>query len=94
MPTEVRASHILFDNEKHAQDAKAKIAAGEKFAKMAKRFSTCPSGANGGDLGFFAKGVMDETFEAAAFSAKKDTVIGPIKTAFGYHLIMVTDTKD
>jgi peptidyl-prolyl cis-trans isomerase C len=94
MPTEVRASHILVPNEKQAQELKQKIAQGEKFNRMAKRFSTCPSKEDGGDLGFFSKGMMAQEFEDAAFKAPLNKVVGPVKTEFGYHLIMVTEHKD
>lgn len=94
MPTEVRASHILVLTEKEAQDLKKKIAEGEKFARVAKRFSTCPSSDEGGDLGFFSKGMMAQEFEDAAFKAPLNKVVGPVKTEFGYHLIMVTEQKD
>ena len=94
MPTEVRASHILVPTEKQAQELKKKIADGEKFHKVAKRFSTCPSKVQGGDLGFFAKGMMADQFETAAFAAPKGKVVGPVKTEFGWHLIVVTESKD
>lgn len=94
MPTEVRASHILVPTEAQANELKRKMADGEKFHKVAKRFSTCPSKEDGGDLGFFGKGMMTEAFETAAFKAPLNKVVGPVKTEFGYHLIMVTETKD
>ena len=70
-----------------------RIADGEDFAAVAKRFSGCPSGKNGGDLGWFGKGQMVPEFEAAAFAAEKGAVIGPVKTQFGYHVIKVTGAK-
>jgi peptidyl-prolyl cis-trans isomerase C len=94
MPTQVRASHILVPTEKQALELKRKIDEGEKFHKVAKRFSTCPSKEQGGDLGFFGKGQMVPEFENAAFGAKAGKVAGPVKTQFGYHLILVTETKD
>lgn len=94
MPNQVRASHILVPTEKQAQDIKKKLQEGEKFPRMAKRFSTCPSKEQGGDLGVFGRGVMDEAFEKAAFDAPLNKVVGPVKTQFGYHLIMVTEKKD
>lgn len=94
MPSEIRASHILVGSENEALDLKKKIKEGEKFAKVAKRFSKCPSGAEGGDLGFFGKGMMVPAFEEAAFKAPVNTVAGPVKTEFGYHLIQVTEVRD
>ncbi len=94
MPTSVRASHILVPSEAVANDLKKKLKEGEKFPRLAKRFSTCPSKDDGGDLGFFERGVMAPEFEEAAFKAKPGTVAGPVKTQFGYHLIYVTETKE
>lgn len=56
--------------------------------------STCPSGANGGDLGEFGRGQMVKEFEDAAFAAEVGHVVGPVKTQFGYHLIKVEDKKE
>ena len=92
--TAVRASHILVATEKEAFELKKKIKEGEKFAKVAKRHSTCPSSDEGGDLGFFERGMMAPEFEEAAFKAPVNTVAGPVKTEFGYHLIQVTERKE
>ncbi|PID29111.1 MAG: hypothetical protein CR982_03645 [Candidatus Cloacimonadota bacterium] len=90
---QVKAQHILFspEHEAKAKEVKVKIESGEDFAKLAKEFSSCPSGQNGGDLGFFGKGQMVKEFEDAAFSAEVNKVVGPVKTQFGYHLINVSD---
>jgi parvulin-like peptidyl-prolyl isomerase len=90
---QVRASHILVKDEKTAKKLKAEIDNGADFAKVAKKHSKCPSGASGGDLGFFGKGQMVKEFEDAAFSLSVGVVSAPIKTEFGYHLIMVTAKK-
>lgn len=67
----------------------------DKFHRLAKRHSKCPSGQQaGGDLGFFGRGQMVPEFEQAAFGATVGKVVGPIKTQFGWHLIQVTETKD
>ena len=71
----------------------ARIEKGENFADLAKRFSKCPSKAKGGDLGWFGKGQMVPEFETAAFAASKGAVVGPVKTEFGYHIILVKDLK-
>ena len=86
----VRASHILVENEDTAKDIKKKLDNGADFAKIAKLFSICPSKAQGGDLGSFGKGQMVKEFEDAAFSLPVGVVSNPVKTEFGYHLIMVT----
>lgn len=93
MAQQVRASHILVKDEGTATDILATIKSGESFEKLAKKFSTCPSGKAGGDLGWFGKGMMVKEFETASFAAKEGDVVGPVKTQFGYHIIKVTGTK-
>jgi parvulin-like peptidyl-prolyl isomerase len=91
---EVRASHILVKTLEEAQDIKKQIENGEKdFELAAAEYSLCPSGARGGDLGFFGKGMMVKPFEDAAFSLEKGKVSDPVETNFGWHLILVTDLK-
>lgn len=87
---QVNASHILVDDEKTANKLKKEIDNGADFVKIAKKHSKCPSGENGGKLGFFGKGQMVKEFEEAAFSLPVGVVSKPVKTEFGYHLIMVT----
>jgi peptidyl-prolyl cis-trans isomerase C len=77
-----------------AKDLRAKIAAGAKFAEVAQAESDdTGSGANGGDLGAFTKGRMVPEFEKAAFSQPIGEVGEPVKTQFGYHLILVVSRK-
>ena len=91
----VHAKHILVDNEEKCTELLNAITSGEKvFEDVAKESSTCPSGANGGDLGEFGKGQMVKEFEDAAFAAEIGHVVGPVKTQFGYHLIKVEDKKE
>ncbi len=73
-----------------------RIKAGESFETLAKEYSTDPSAEfNGGDLGWFAKGQMVAEFETAAFSLNAGEMTEePVETAFGYHIIMVTDKKE
>jgi peptidyl-prolyl cis-trans isomerase C len=93
MVNQVRAAHILIPDEKKAKDLKAKIDAGEDFADLAKKWSHCPSKKKGGDLGWFKKGDMVPEFEDACFNGKKGQVVGPVKTEFGYHIIMINDQR-
>ena len=91
----VHAKHILVDSEEKAQDIMNKITAGDiYFEDAAKEFSSCPSNAQGGDLGEFGKGQMVPEFDQAVFAAEVGKVVGPVKTQFGYHLIKVEDKKD
>lgn len=92
--TEVRASHILVKTEQEAKDLYDEIVSGKAdFAEVAKEKSLCPSGQNGGDLGFFGKGMMVKPFEDACFSMEVGDVSEPIETQFGWHLIKLTDKK-
>ncbi len=92
--TQVSAKHILVSSEKEALDLKAKIDNSEiTFEDAAKQYSSCPSGSQGGDLGYFPKGMMVKPFEDAAFSADLNKVTNPVQTQFGWHLIKVTGRK-
>ncbi|MEK3799050.1 peptidylprolyl isomerase [Peribacillus sp. FSL H8-0477] len=91
---QVKASHILVESKVEAKDIAKKLAAGEKFADLAKEYSTdTASVENGGELGFFGKGEMAEEFEKVAFSLDKGKISDPVKTSYGYHIIKVTDKK-
>jgi len=94
MTTFVKASHLLVKTEEEALKLKEEINNGKDFAQAAMEVSLCPSGQNGGDLGYFTKGQMVKEFEDAAFSMEVGEVSNPIKTQFGYHLIYLTDKKD
>jgi len=84
------ARHILVDTEEHCQSLKDQIAEGADFAELARKHSSCPSGRQGGDLGEFGPGMMVPEFDRVVFSADVNTVQGPVKTQFGYHLLEVT----
>ncbi len=88
------ARHILVDSEEICLELKKEIEEGADFAKVAKENSSCPSGASGGDLGEFSPGMMVPEFDAVVFSAPLNTVQGPVKTQFGYHLLDVTSRED
>ena len=63
----------------------------DKFAELAKAHSDCPSKSRGGDLSLFSKGQMVKEFEEVAFKSEPFVVSDPVKTKFGWHLIMVTE---
>lgn len=104
-PEQVKASHILVSVDENADEATKKeahekiesvgkqIKDGGDFAELAKTNSSCPSSANGGDLGFFGKGQMVKPFEDAAFSMNVGDVSDVVETKFGYHIIKLTDKK-
>lgn len=90
MTTEVRASHILVKTEEEAKNLYDEIKNGASFAELAEQKSLCPSGQNGGDLGYFGKGMMVKPFEDAAFSLEVGELSEPVQTQFGWHLIQLT----
>lgn len=93
-PEQVKASHILVKEEEKINEVNEKIKSGDSFEEVAKEHSECPSGKNGGDLGFFGKGKMVPEFEKAAFELSVGELSEPIKTDFGFHLIKVTDKNE
>mgnify|MGYP002621838818 CR=1 FL=1 len=88
------ARHILVDSEEQCETLKQQIEDGGDFAEVAKEHSTCPSGRKGGDLGEFGPGQMVEEFDEVVFSGELNTVHGPVKTQFGYHLLEITSRED
>ena len=88
------ARHILVDTEEQCQELKTQIEGGANFADLAKQHSSCPSGQSGGDLGQFGPGMMVKEFDEVVFSADVNSVQGPVKTQFGYHLLEVTERTD
>lgn len=83
------ACHILVKTKAEAETLKLKLDKGADFHKLAKQFSTCPSGKKGGDLGEFRKGDMVPAFDKAVFGGPLYKIQGPVKTQFGFHLIKV-----
>lgn len=86
---QAKAKHILVDSEEKAEKIAKELADGKKFEDAAKEYSTCGSKENGGDLGYFNRGQMVPEFEKAVFEGEIGKLIGPVKTQFGYHLIIV-----
>ena len=91
---QVNASHILVKTEEEAKEVLQQLKDGEDFATVAKEKSIDPSAkANGGNLGFFGKGQMVPEFEKVAFALTVDEVSEPVKSQFGYHVIIVHEKK-
>ena len=100
----IRASHILLESDEENSDLRDRLSTirdsiesgAASFAAMARQYSEDQSASEGGDLGWFGEGRMVPAFEDAAFSADPGSLVGPIKSKFGYHLIRVhqrTTTK-
>ena len=90
--TRIHAAHILVDTEEEAQAVLDRINNGEDFAVVAAEVSRDDSNAyKGGDLGWFGKGRMVQSFEDAAFALEPGEVSQPVQTEFGWHIIKVYD---
>lgn len=91
---EINARHILLETEAQAREVIAELKGGADFAELAKSRSKGPSGAEGGDLGFFGEGQMVPAFSDAAFALKPgDMTEEPVQTQFGWHVIKVEDRR-
>ena len=102
---ERRASHILIKPENEteaaqkaaedkARDLLKQLRGGADFAELARKNSGDPGSARqGGDLGYFSRGMMVGAFEEKAFSMKKGEISEPVKSPYGYHIIKLTDIK-
>lgn len=91
---EVHARHILVATEEEAKAVKAELEGGKPFEVLAMEKTTDPSGKqNGGDLGFFAKGMMVPEFEAVAFTLEPGKVSDPVQSQFGWHVIKLEEKR-
>ena len=98
----VHARHILLRSQGDDPEARQRLASirdsiesgAASFAEMARMHSDDGSASQGGDLGWFGRGQMVEAFEEAAFNAEPETLVGPVKSNFGYHLIRVEQKAD
>jgi foldase protein PrsA len=92
---QVKASHILVEDEAVAKEIKQKLADGTDFAELAKEYSTDEgSKESGGELGFFPRGTMVTEFEDVAFALPVNQISEPVKSEYGYHIIMVEEKKE
>jgi len=92
MATKIKCSHILVQKQGEALTILERLKNGESFANLARDLSIDKgSGKRGGDLGYFGRGMMVKPFEEAAFKLEKGQMSDPIKTEFGYHIIMRLD---
>ena len=100
-PAKFKASHILLltkdkkDKEvkKEIENIRKKLTK-DNFKNLAKKYTEDPSGkANGGELPWFSKGQMVPEFEKVAFKLKKGEISNPVKSQFGYHIILLEDKR-
>lgn len=91
---EVRASHVLVKTRKEAVKIKKEIQSGDiTFEEAAQKYSLCPSGQKGGDLGYFNRKQMVQQFADTAFDLKVGELSDPVGTQFGWHIIKTTDKR-
>ena len=83
------AKHILVKTRGEAEQLKQRLARGEEFGKLARKYSICPSKKRDGDLGEIYPGQLVKPIEDVVFKKPLLKVHGPIKTKFGYHLVVV-----
>ncbi len=81
----IHCSHILIKTEKEANAVISRLKTGEKFSKIAKEVSLCPSKKRGGDLGSFSRGKMVREFEKVAFALNKGEISPVIKKVWIPH---------
>lgn len=90
---EFNASHIIVETEEAAQALKTQLDEGADFAELARENSTDGAAANGGSLGWFGLGAMVPEFEQAVTEMEVGEIAGPLQTQFGWHLVVLNDTR-
>lgn len=89
----VRLSQIVFQDREKAEMVMQRLNDGEDFATLAREFSLGPEAEKGGDLGYFVRGVLPETFDRVIFSLPPGKVSGIIETPYGYHIFKVLERE-
>lgn len=88
MTSKIKCSHILVKKQGEALSIMERLAAGEKFGKLAREASLDSGSAKrDGNLGYFTRGKMVKEFENVAFSLALGALSEPVKTQYGYHII-------
>lgn len=98
-PARVRCSHILIkgtgeESEHKARKLRKLITNADDFNRFSKDYSDCPSNAACGDIGWFHKGKMIPEIDEVAFNMQIGEISQPFKSAYGFHILMLTDRKD
>lgn len=87
----VRVSHVLFKDRATAEEFARRARQGEPFERIIGEAAA--AGGSGADLGFIERGTFVKEFESAAFSAAPGSIVGPVKTMYGYHVLSVGERK-
>jgi parvulin-like peptidyl-prolyl isomerase len=91
----IRARQILLDTKAEAEVVLDRLEEGEDFATLAEELSKDPGSAElGGDLGWFARGMMVPEFDEVAFSLEPGEMSGVVETSFGFHIIVVEERDE
>ena len=90
---EYNAAHILVTTEEEALELVSDLEGGADFGELARQKSTGPSGPNGGDLGWFSKGMMVPEFEGAVLALEPGATSAPVQTQFGWHVIRLNEVR-
>ncbi len=91
---EFNASHILVETEDEAKNLVILLNDGADFAELAREHSTGPSGPNGGELGWFGKGMMVQPFEEAVLLLEAGQISPPVQTQFGWHVLILNEIRE
>lgn len=91
MEERVRVRHILFKEEKKAEEISQRAKNGEPFEQLMREAEA--AGGTTADLGLIERGSFDKDFENAAFGAPENSIAGPVKTLYGYHVIQVLEKR-
>ncbi len=93
--SEFKARHILVKTREEAEDIIKKLDGGEDFAKLAEKYSVGPSAKSGGDLGWFTPQKMVQPFSEAVIALENGQYTKePVKTQFGWHVILREDSRE
>lgn len=94
IPVQVRARQIVVRTEEEAQAIRKRILIGEEFSALAREVSLSPDAEQGGDLGFFSRGVMPPEFDDVVFSLPTGKISAVVKSPYGYHLFTVEEVRE
>ncbi len=90
---ELKVSHILVATEEEAEEVIKELEGGANFVEVARQYSVGPSAPKGGDLGYIRRVQVVPEFADAAFNLNEGEVSDPVKSQFGWHVILVTERR-